>query len=167
MCLKNLYIKQKVFSIGEKFTVFNQNEAPEYFVQGSFFKIPKAFVIEDNCGNQVATLTKKVFSFLPKFFLELSGHSEIVISKSFSFFHAHYDIQGEGIEIQGNFWDMDFEVLRNGRKIAEIHKKWFSWGDTYEIKILDESLEKLIISVVIAIDCVKDSEKRSASSASN
>ncbi|MBS7576552.1 MULTISPECIES: LURP-one-related family protein [unclassified Enterococcus] len=165
--MKNLYIKQKVFSIGEKFTVFNQNEEPEYLVQGSFFKIPKAFVIEDKQGNPIAKLTKKVFSFLPKFFLELADHSEIVISKSFSFFHAHYEIEGEGIEVRGNFWDMDFEVLKNGRAIAEIHKKWFSWGDTYEIQILDESLEKLIISVVIAIDCVKNSEKNSAASSSN
>ena len=33
--MKKLYIKQKVFSIGEKFTVMDEQQKPRYFVEGS------------------------------------------------------------------------------------------------------------------------------------
>jgi uncharacterized protein YxjI len=70
------------------------------------------------------------------------------------------------VTVDGNWWDMDFDVSRKGRKIAEINKRWISWGDTYEITILDESLEELIISLVIAIDCVKEDEAAASSASS-
>ena len=39
---------------------------------------------------------------------------------------------------------MDFVVNRQGRQIAEIHKRWISWGDTYEVTVYEEDLEDLI-----------------------
>ena len=34
--MRKLYIKQKVFSIGEKFTVVDEKQRPCYFLEGSF-----------------------------------------------------------------------------------------------------------------------------------
>ena len=50
--MKKLYIKQKVFSIGEKFTVMDEQQKPRYFVEGSFMKIPKSFAIYDERQQQ-------------------------------------------------------------------------------------------------------------------
>jgi len=165
--MKKLYIKQKVFSIGEKFTVTDEDQKPRYFVTGSFMKIPKTFRIEDERGHEVSRITKKVISLLPKFFVEINGQEAIEISKQLSFFKAKYSISAEDVTVDGNWWDMDFEVSQKGRKVAEINKRWISWGDTYEITILNEALEELIISLVIAIDCVKQDEADSASSSSS
>lgn len=165
--MKKLYIRQKVFSIGEKFTVVDEDQRPRYFVKGSFMKIPKTFRIEDEQGNEVSRITKKVISLLPKFFVEMDGKEAIEISKHLSFLKAKYSISAEDLKVEGNWWDMDFEVSQKGRKVADINKRWISWGDTYEITILNESLEELIISLVIAIDCVKEDEAASASSSSS
>ncbi|MBO0459382.1 LURP-one-related family protein [Enterococcus hulanensis] len=165
--MKKLYIKQKVFSIGEKFTVTDEDQKPRYFVTGSFMKIPKTFRIEDEHDHEVSRITKKVISLLPKFFVEINGQEAIEISKQLSFFKAKYSISAEDVTVDGNWWDMDFEVSQKGRKVAEINKRWISWGDTYEITILNEALEELIISLVIAIDCVKQDEAASASSSSS
>ena len=86
--------------------------------------------------------------------------------KEFTLFKARYSIHAQGIEIQGNWWDMDFVVNRQGRQIAEIHKRWISWGDTYEVTVYEEDLEDLIICLVIAIDRVKADDGAAASSAS-
>ena len=154
--MKKLYIKQKVFSLGEKFSVMDVNQEPHYFVQGSFLKLPKLFSIVNVAGEEIGRITKKTFSLLPKFYVEISGREEILIEKRLSFLGAKYDIQAEGIRIEGDFLDMDFDVFRNNEKIAEIHQQWIAWGDTYEVTILDDSLEKLIICLVIAIDCVNE-----------
>ncbi|MFC4772896.1 LURP-one-related/scramblase family protein [Enterococcus hermanniensis] len=165
--MKKLYIKQKVFSIGEKFTVVDEDQHPRYFVKGSFLKIPKTFRVEDEKGNEVSKITKKVISLLPKFTVELDGNDAIEISKHLSVFKAKYAISAEDIKVEGNWWDMDFEVSQKGRKVAEIHKRWISWGDSYEITILNDSLEELIVSLVIAIDCVKADENSNAASSSD
>lgn len=46
---------------------------------------------------------------------------------------------------------------RFGRPIAQIHKKWLTWGDTYEVEIYNEDFEETIVALVIAIDCVAGS----------
>lgn len=165
--LKKLYIKQKVFSIGEKFTVTDDLQNPRYYVEGSFFKIPKSFTIFNEQQRPIAEITKKVFSLLPKFFVEVHGQEAIVLEKHFTFFKARYSISAEGIDVDGNWWDMDFVVNRNGKRIAEIHKKWISWGDTYEVVIYEEDLDDLIIALVVAIDRVKADDAAASSSASS
>ncbi|MPN28801.1 hypothetical protein SDC9_176246 [bioreactor metagenome] len=35
-----------------------------------------------------------------------------------------------------------------------IHKAWMTWGDSYELDIMDVRDEIVALSVVLAIDCV-------------
>lgn len=161
--MKKLYIKQKVFSLGEKFTVTDEQETPRYYVEGSFFKLPKHFSIMDDKQHEIGRITKKTIALLPKFFLEVEGNEMITLKKEWSFFKSRYTISAQQIEVQGNWWDMEFEVYSHETQVASIRKRWFSWGDTYEVTILDEELEQLLISLVIAIDCVKADEAGAAS----
>ena len=162
--MKQFYIKQKVFSIGEKFTVKDQAENDAYFVEGSFMKVPKTFSIRNTASEEVGRVTKKVFSFLPKFFVEVDGQEVLTIKKELSFFKARYTIDAAGIEIRGNWWDMDFQVVRHGEVVGQVKKEWFSWGDSYKVQVLDETMETIMIAIVVAIDCVKDDESSAAAS---
>ncbi|MEK4870275.1 MULTISPECIES: LURP-one-related/scramblase family protein [Bacillaceae] len=165
--MKQLYIKQKVFSLSGKFTVKDQQEKDVYYVEGSFMKIPKTFSIRDENKNEIALITKKVLSFLPKFFVEINGQEVLTIKKEFSFFKARYNIEAAGMEVLGNWWDMDFQVLQNGKVIGKVNKEWFTWGDSYKVQILNEELETIVIALVIAIDCVKADEAAAASSSTH
>ncbi|WP_010677378.1 LURP-one-related/scramblase family protein [Bacillus timonensis] len=153
--MKQLYIKQKVFSLSGKFTVKDQQEKDVYFVEGSFMTIPKTFSIMNTKRDEVALITKKMFSWLPTFFVEVDGREVLTIKKEFSFFKARYTIDAAGIEVQGNWWDMEFQVLQYGKVIGKVSKEWFTWGDSYKVQILNEEMESIIIAIVVAIDCVK------------
>lgn len=74
-------------------------------------------------------------------------------------------INAVGIDVQGNWWDMDFQVLQHGDVIGKVSKEWFTWGDSYKVQILNEEMEAIIIAFVVAIDCVK-ADQAAASSAS-
>ncbi|MFD1453395.1 LURP-one-related/scramblase family protein [Oceanobacillus sojae] len=161
--MKQLYIKQKVFSFNEKFTVKDQQEKDVYFVAGSFMRIPKTFSIKDARGEEVAHITKKTFSFLPKFFVEVNGQEVLAIKKGISFFKARYSIDAAGIEVRGNWWDMRFQVYQHGELVGEVSKEWFTWGDSYKVQVVNEEMETTIIALVVAIDCVKADEKGAAS----
>ncbi len=153
--MRQLFIKQKVFSISEKFTVKDHQEKDIYYVEGSFLRLPKTFSILTPKREEVALITKKMFSFLPKFMVEVNGQEILTIKKEFSFFKARYSIDAAGIEVRGNWWDMDFQVLQHGIVVGEVSKKWFTWGDSYSVQIQDVEMETIVISIVVAIDCVK------------
>lgn len=163
--MKQLYIKQKVFSLGGKFTVKDQQEKDAYYVEGSFMQIPKTFSIFNTARDEVARITKKVLSFLPTFFVEVNGREVLTIKKEFSFFKARYSINAVGIEVRGNWWDMEFDVLQYGEVVGKVSKEWFTWGDSYRVQIVNEEMETIIIALVVAIDCVK-ADQTAASAAS-
>ena len=162
--MKQLYIKQKVFSLSGKFAVKDQQEKDVYYVEGSFMQVPKTFSIANTARQEVALITKKVFSFLPKFFVEVNGQEVLTIKKEFSFLKARYTIDAAGIEVHGNWWEMDFQVLQNGEVIGKVSKEWFTWGDSYKVEVLNEEMETIMIALVVAIDCVK-ADQAAASSA--
>lgn len=162
--MRQLYIKQKVFSFNEKFTVKDQDEQDRFYVEGSFMRIPKTFSIMDTSREEVALITKKTLSFLPKFFVEVGGEEVLTIKKELSFFKDRYTIDAAGIEVQGNWWDMNFQVLKHGEVVGEVAKEWFSWGDSYRVNVLHDEMETVMVAIVIAIDCVKEDESSSNSS---
>lgn len=153
--MRQLYIKQKVYSLSGKFSVKDAEENEVYFVEGSFMQMPKTFSIMDVARQEVAMITKKTFSFLPTFYVEVHGQETVMIKKEFSFFRARYSIDAAGIEVRGNWWDMDFEVYQNGELIGAVSKKWFTWGDSYHLEILDDEMEPLLVALVVAIDYAK------------
>lgn len=165
--MRQLYIKQKVFSLSGKFTVKDQMEKDKYYVEGSFMRIPKTFSIMNTARDEVALITKKMFSFLPKFFVEVNGREVLTIKKEFSFLKARYTIDAVGIEVHGNWWDMNFQVLQQGKIVGNVSKEWFTWGDSYKVQIIDEEMETIIIAIVVAIDCVKADHAAASSAASN
>lgn len=163
--MKQFYIKQKVFSLSGKFTVKDQQEQDVYYVEGSFMQIPKTFTILNTKRDEVALITKKIFSFLPKFFVEVNGREALVIKKEFTFLKPRYTIEGAGLDVQGNWWDMDFQILQNGEVVGQVSKEWFTWGDSYKVQVLDEEMEAIVIALVVAIDCVKADQAAASAAA--
>lgn len=163
--MSHLYIKQKVFALSERFAITDADQQPRYLVSGTFMAIPKRFTITDAHDTVVAEITKTVFSLLPTFTVSVAGRPIATIRKEFTFFKPRYRIDSTGITVSGDWWDLNFAVLLDDREIARIRKKWLSWGDTYEVAIEDDSLEVLVVALVVAIDRVMQDSSSAASAA--
>lgn len=149
-----LYIKQKVFSWNDKFTVKDENGQDKYFVEGELFSWGKKLHVYDTAENEVAFIQQKVWSFLPRYFVFVNGEQIAEIVKEFSFLRPKYSIEGLGWEINGDFWAHDYEITRSGIPIVKINKEWMTWGDCYELEISDPRDETVAMAVVLTIDCV-------------
>ncbi|MCL4100424.1 hypothetical protein BV454_03798 [Bacillus altitudinis] len=68
-------------------------------------------------------ITKKMFTFLPKFLVEVDGQEVLTIKKEFTFFKAKYSIDAARIEVQGNWRDMNFQFMHNGEVIGQVKKE--------------------------------------------
>lgn len=159
-----LTVNQKLISIREHYTIDDEEGRPVYHVSGSLFKIPKYFVITDLLENELARVTRQVVSLLPKFFLDIDGERVATIQKKLSVLRPKYEVLGEGIQIKGNLFDMNFTIEKDGRVIGRIDKKWLAIRDQYRIEVDDEQNELLVIGLVLAIDYVKKIDNEGANS---
>ena len=69
----NLYIKQKVFSWNDKFSIFDENGNERFYVEGEVFSFGKKLRIYDLAGTELAYIEQKVWSFLPKYNIYRDG----------------------------------------------------------------------------------------------
>ena len=162
-----LYIKEKVFSWGDKFTVKDAYGEDKYIVEGEVFTFGKKLHVYDRSGREVAFIKQEVWSFLPRYYVFCGDRQIAEIKKAFTFLFPRYTIEGLGWEIDGSFMAHDYQITKRGRKIVTISKEWMTWGDSYELDIADPADELVALAVVIAIDCVTEASSAAASSASN
>ena len=115
-------------------------------------------------GNEVAFISQKMLSFLPRFLIYVNGREAAEIVKRFTLIRQKYSIDKLDWEIDGDFWSHNYEITKNGKPIVTINKKWMTWGDCYELNILNPNDEIVALAVVLSIDCVIAAQ-RAASSA--
>jgi len=149
-----LYIKEKVFSWGDKFTVKDEYGNDKYLVQGEVFSWGKKLHVYDSVGREVAFIKQEVWSFLPRYYVFCGEEQIAEIKKEFSFLFPRYSIQGLGWEIEGKLMAHDYEIIKNGQLIVSISKEWMTWGDSYELDIADPKDEIVALAVVLTIDAV-------------
>ena len=153
-----LYIKQKVFSWGDKFTVKDQWGVDRYFVEGEVFSFGKKLHVYDVCGNEVLFIKQEFSLLMPKYVIYSDGREIATFIKEFTFFTPRYVIEGLDWEVEGEFWCHDYEVTRQGETVVSITKEWMTWGDSYVLSIANPMDELFALAVVLTIDCVIDSQ---------
>ena len=152
------YIKQKVFSFGDKFSIYDENGNERYFVKGEVFSFGKKLHLLDAGGNELALIAQKVFSFLPTYRIFRYGNQVAEVVRNFTFFKQEYTVKGPEWYVQGDFLSHEFVISGNYSQVAGVTKEWFTWGDTYVIDIADDADVITALSVVLVIDAVMDQD---------
>lgn len=160
--MKTFQLKQELWSLGGRFNISDETGAPHYQCEGSLFRVPKQFTITDMQGKLVSQIEKNFLSFLPTFKVNLACGESFTLRKEWTFFKPRYQIENLKMTIQGDFWDMDFELERDGQVLARISQERLHLTSTYNIEVYDENYSDLVISLVVAIDHVKAMEASSS-----
>ncbi|API90217.1 hypothetical protein BKP56_01900 [Marinilactibacillus sp. 15R] len=158
------YIKQKVFSLKEQFTVKNEDEQDAYYVEGKLFTLGSKLHIYNTNNEEILYIEQKIWRFLPEFDIYQQGELVATIKKEFRFFKNDYSINGPDWDIEGSVMAHDYVIREREKVVADISKKWLSWGDSYAIDIQDNSQKELLLRAVIVIDCVISASRKQGSS---
>ena len=158
----NFYIKEKLFSIGDKFSIKDVSGNDVFKVEGKIFSLGNKLRIYDMNGNEIVYIEQKLFKLLPEYSIYLNGNYAAKIKKEFTFFSNKFNIESDmgNYEIEGDFFAHDFSIEKNNSTVAQITKRWLSWGDTYEIDINEGENYAFILAMVIVIDQVLHDDKR-------
>lgn len=158
----NLYIKQKVFKITDHYEVLDENNKAIYYVDQDFRLIGNRVHVHRYDNSKDFTIDRRVVTLMPRYDITFSDGKSFEIKQNFTIFNKEIELLSSdyNLKLVGNFWDLDFEVYDYGKKIGEIHKEWISWGDTYTIRVIDPYYEEELVALLIALDEIKDYEKK-------
>ncbi len=153
-----LYIKEKVFSWNEKFFVKDALGEDKYVIEGEFFSLGKKLHVYDMLGREAAFIRQELLTLLPCFTVCSNGEEIARVKRELSFLVPRYSIEGLGWEIEGSFWEHEYQITRDGEPIVTISKEWMTWGDSYELDIRNPADEIIALAVVLTIDCVREAQ---------
>lgn len=136
-----LYIKQKVFSFRDRFTVKDEYGEDKYYVEGEILSLGKKLRIYDMDGNELAFVRERLLAFMPKFTIEINGSEIAEIIKRFTFLRPKYYVDGLGWDVEGDFFSHNYDITDGNKTIVSIHKQFMAWGDTFEIDVQKDNDE--------------------------
>jgi len=158
-----LNLKQKVFSWRERFFIKDEEGNDCYSVEGEIFSIGRKLHVKDAGGAQIAVMHQKVIALMPRFFVEIDGKEVCEIVKEFKLFKQNYRIEGLPWHLDGDFMGHEFTLNSSDGPIMAVTKKWFSWGDSYELDITDPKNVAICLCVVLALELVLQEEEQAES----
>ena len=154
-----LYMKEKLFSFHDRFTIKDENGWDKYYVEGEFLSLGKRLHLLNSFGEEVALIRQELFTLMPRYTVSVAGREIARIRKEFTLFFQRYVIDGLGWEVEGSVWEHRYEIRKNGRLIVAIDKEWMTWGDSYVLDIVDPADEILALAGVLTIDCVAEASQ--------
>lgn len=159
-----LYVNQKVFTWGNRFTIKDEYGCDRYEARGEVFTIGHKLHVCDMSGSEVIYIEQKVFSFMPRYFVYINGQQIAEIVREFTFFKPKYYIKGLGWDVDGDYFAHRYTVTAGNFPVVTIKKEVLSWGDSYSLDIWDERNELPALAIVLAIDCVMAGSNSSSAS---
>ena len=148
----------------------------KYYLKENFHLLFADGAISDESGNVVYTYENQPVMFLPKIYLYREGEKIGSVEKTWTFIGASYDmyLYGEYIDnlrqrmkmfgtrlmfeqlgwsVEGMLGALHYEIYdRNDNLAAVIDQEIFRLTRRFEINVLDEENEELIILLFIAIN---------------
>jgi len=159
-------LKQKFWSWGDDFTIKNAAGECVFLIDGRVFSWGDKLSFQDTSGKELAFIRQKHLTWGPTYEIEQQGRVVAVVKKQlFTLLHCRFTVDVPGpddLEAEGDFLDREYTFKRQGREVAGVSKKWFSWTDTYGVEIANGEDHVLILASAVVIDmvCHQDDGKR-------
>ena len=156
MPVRRFQMHEKLIAIGDDYWIEDDDGARVFKVNGKAARIRDTWVLENASGAEVALIKEKALTVRDKIKIDLP-HGEATVKKALigirDRFHIDVD-HGEDLKAHGNVVAHEYEIERDGHKIAEVSKKWFRVRDTYGVEINEDVDPVLILAVTVAIDAL-------------
>ncbi|MDE6302437.1 MAG: LURP-one-related family protein [Clostridia bacterium] len=154
-----VYIKNKLFSLRGNSTVKNDMGQDVFVVKGKLFSFTRKKRVCDMQGNELFSVRNKFFR-LPltsfKAFVIDADKKKIACVKKPFFSFNKYKVEGfkDEIEINGEFWSMHSQIIKNGAVIGNISRQ-IALTDAFALDGMPQDMP-FLVALVIAVDNIAD-----------
>jgi len=157
-------LKQKFWSWGDDFRIQGADGRDVFFVDGRAFSWGDKLSFQNMEKNELAFIRQKLLAWGPTYEIAVHGRLVAVVKKKlFTLLRCKFTVDVPGpddLEAQGSFLDHEYRFERQGREVAQVSKRWFSWTDTYGVDIISGEDDVLILASAVVIDMVCHQESK-------
>lgn len=162
---RDLVLNKKIMSVREHYDIQNTSGNQLGEAEGNFFQFPAKFVVQDSAGAQVMYVEGKLVSLRREFDMYDSvGNLLAAIKKKIvKLIGSEYWLELNGNQfarIYGNFAEHDYRIQVNGIDVAQVHKKWVSVRDSFNISVTGSIDQRLVLGSVVVIEHEEVTERR-------
>ena len=150
-------MREKLFAIGDDYWIENDDGERVFRVDGKALRLRDTLDLEDLDGRRVCRIQTRVLHIRDSMAIEdADGHQLALVHKALiSPLRDRWKVDLAGDrewKVQGNILDHEYEIERDGHKVAEVSKRWLRVRDTYGIDIAPSENHALVLAVTICID---------------
>jgi len=146
-----LFINEKVFSLHDKFYVYDELGNSVYEISSKAFSIGKKTTIRDMEGNPVLYLERDIWRYLPAYNVYADGAFICKVCRKAGWFSQNYELSN-GYRVEGSCFPLNVRIHNaKGEVIGIVKKQIISLGDKYEIEIFEECYIRTILGIVVSI----------------
>lgn len=153
-------MREKLLSIGDDFWIETAGGERAFKVDGKALRVRSTFILEDPGGDELLKVQKKDLHIRDTMKVERNGDTVATVKKALiTPFRDRFSIEledGPELSAKGNVVDHEFEIERDGDKVAEISKRWFRVRETYGIEVAPGEDDALILAITVCIDEMAD-----------
>ena len=156
-------LKHKIISIGGDSMIKDENGHDVYFVDGAAISIGRKLTIKDLKGQELATIHQILIALTPSFEIHVQdGLTAKVSMKLLSLTdRLKIDLPGsDDLEARGNLFHHEYDILRGGREVAHVSKRWVALTDSYGVEIDDNQDQVLLLACAVVIDEILEMKER-------
>lgn len=149
-------VRQKIFSIGDKFTIKDENERDVYIVKSQILSFGKKLRIFDLNEYEMCYIEQLLFTFMPQYNIYVNGEKIAQVKKKFALFRNDFEILSDNANyyVEGEFFAHEFRIFNDRKLIGQVSKKLLSLSDTYGVEVDDDENQVLVLALAIVIDMV-------------
>ena len=149
-------MRERHFAIGDDFWIDTEDDRHAFKVNGKALRVRSTFVLETPSGDELFKIREKKLRIRDTMDLQRGGHTVGTVRKALiSPLRHRFTIElddGRELTAKGNIVDHEYEIERDGHKVAEISKRWFRIRDSYGIEIGPGVDDALIVAATVCID---------------
>ena len=150
-------MRQRMISIGDDYTIENDRGERVYKLDGKALRVRKTIVFEDMDGRELCKIQERMLRVRDSMEIEgPDGNRIAMVHKAMiTPLRERWVIDmedGPDLHAQGNFVDHEYNIERDGAKVAEVSKRWFRVRDTYGVEVAPDENDVLILAATAVID---------------
>jgi uncharacterized protein YxjI len=147
-----LCIRERVFSWGDHYDVYDEEGKVRYSVQGEVFSFGHKIHVYDANQVEVAFIKEKVWAFFKTFEIYIGGESKGFIKEKLSWFVPHYQVEFMDLDVKGDIFAWNYEFKQGEETVGLMQRKILSWANVYYLTATDPANELNFLVLSLAID---------------
>jgi uncharacterized protein YxjI len=153
-------MREKIFAIGDDYWIETEDGEHAFKVNGKALRIRRTFILETPSGEELLKIQEKKLHIRDTMEVERDGQTIAKVKKALiTPLRERFVIEpadGAELSAKGNIVDHEYEIERDGERVAAVSKRWFRIRDSYGIEIAPGQDDALILAATVCIDAMSE-----------